>query len=123
MRAEMAAQGLDGFVVPMADQYQNEYVPPQAQRITWLTGFTGSAGMVVVLADRAAAFTDGRYTLQIAEQVDGELYDCLHIAETPPPDWIAKNLKSGDKLGFDSWLFTQDGVGRFRKGAAAAGAE
>ncbi|MBT4043787.1 MAG: aminopeptidase P family protein [Rhodospirillaceae bacterium] len=123
LRAEMAAQGLDGFVVPMADQYQNEYVPPQAQRITWLTGFTGSAGMVVVLADRAAAFTDGRYTLQIAEQVDGELYDCLHIAETPPPDWIAKNLKSGDKLGFDSWLFTQDGVGRFRKGAAAAGAE
>ncbi|MBT7664080.1 MAG: aminopeptidase P family protein, partial [Rhodospirillaceae bacterium] len=82
LRAEMAAQGLDGFVVPMADQYQNEYVPPQAQRITWLTGFTGSAGMVVVLADRAAAFTDGRYTLQIAEQVDGELYDCLHIAET-----------------------------------------
>jgi Xaa-Pro aminopeptidase len=121
LRAEIAAQGLDGFVVPMADQYQNEYVPPQAQRITWLTGFTGSAGMVVVLAETAAAFTDGRYTLQIAGQVDSDLYDCLNISETPPPDWIAQNLKRGAKLGFDSWLFTQDGVGRFRKGAEAAG--
>ena len=70
LRKELVAQGLDGFVVPMADQYQNEYVPPQAKRITWLTGFTGSAGMVVVLKQKAAAFTDGRYTLQIAEEVD-----------------------------------------------------
>ena len=123
LRDELAARGLDGFLVPMADQYQNEYVPAAAQRIAWLSGFTGSAGMVVVLKDRAAAFTDGRYTLQIAKQVDVELYEHLHIGETPPPDWIAANLPSGGKLGFDSWLFTQDGAARFRKGAEAAGGE
>jgi len=123
LRREMTARGLDGFVVPMADRYQNEYVPAAAQRIAWLTGFTGSAGMVVVLRETAAAFTDGRYTLQIAEQVDGDLYERLHIGDTPPPDWIAENLPKGGKLGFDSWLFTQDGVARFRKGAEAAGGE
>ena len=116
-------RGLDGFLVPMADQYQNEYVPPAAQRIAWLTGFTGSAGMVVVLADRAAAFTDGRYTLQIAEQVDGGLYERLNIGETLPADWIAANLSAGGRLGYDSWLFTQDGVARYRKGAEAADGE
>jgi len=123
LRGELKVRGLDGFLVPMADQYQNEYVPAAAQRIAWLTGFTGSAGMVVVLADHAAAFTDGRYTLQIAEQVDGGLYERLHIGETPPADWIAANLGAGGKLGYDSWLFTQDGVARYRKGAAAAGGE
>ena len=123
LRAQMAVQGLDGFLIPMADQYQNEYVPPQAQRITWLTGFTGSAGMVVVLKDKAAAFTDGRYTLQIAAQVDGNLYECRHITETPPDSWIAENLPDAAKLGVDSWLFTEAGVARFRKAAGAAGGE
>lgn len=123
LRGELAARGLDGFLVPMTDQYQNEYVPAAAQRIAWLTGFTGSAGMVVVLADRAAAFTDGRYTLQITEQVDGELYERLHIGEKPPPDWIAANLAAGSKLGFDSWLFAEDSVARYRRGAVAAGGE
>jgi Xaa-Pro aminopeptidase len=123
LRQELTVQGLDGFLVPMADQYQNEYVPASAQRIAWLTGFTGSAGMVVVLRETAAAFTDGRYTLQIAEQVDGDLYERLHIGETPPPDWVASNLPNGGKLGFDSWLFAQDAVARYRKGAEAAGGE
>ena len=123
LRGELQAQGLDGFVVPMADRYQNEYVPASARRIAWLTGFTGSAGMVVVLRESAAAFTDGRYTLQITEQVDGDLYERLHVTETPPTDWIAEHLPKGGKLGFDSWLFTQDGVARFRKAAEAAGGE
>ena len=123
LREELAVQGLDGFVVPMADQYQNEYVPPQAKRIAWLTGFTGSAGMVVVLKEKAAAFTDGRYTLQIEKQVDGALYDRLHIGDHPPSDWISTNLPKGAKLGYDSWLFTDAGVARFRKSVEAAGGE
>ncbi|MBT5195289.1 MAG: aminopeptidase P family protein [Rhodospirillaceae bacterium] len=123
LRGELVARRLDGFLVPMADQYQNEYVPPQAQRITWLTGFTGSAGMVVVLKDKAAAFTDGRYTLQIAEQVDGDLYECHHIVDAPPIDWIAENLPKDGKLGYDSWLFTEAGVNRFQKAAEIAGGE
>ena len=123
LREELAVQGLDGFVVPMADQYQNEYVPPQAKRIAWLTGFTGSAGLVVVLKEKAAAFTDGRYTLQIDKQVDGALYDRLHIGDHPPSDWISTNLPKGAKLGYDSWLFTDAGVARFRKSVEAAGGE
>ena len=70
LRAEIAAQGLDGFVVPMADEYQNEYVPRHAKRLAWLSGFGGSAGTIVVLADKAAIFVDGRYTLQVRDQVD-----------------------------------------------------
>ena len=123
LREELAVQGLDGFVVPMADQYQNEYVPPQAKRIAWLTGFTGSAGLVVVLKEKAAAFTDGRYALQIDKQVDGALYDRLHIGDHPPSDWISTNLPKGAKLGYDSWLFTDAGVARFRKSVEAAGGE
>ena len=123
LREELAAQELDGFIVPMADQYQNEYVPPQAKRITWLTGFTGSAGMVVVLKQKAAAFTDGRYTLQIDKQVDGALYDRLHIGDHPPSDWISTNLPRGAKLGYDSWLFTDASVARLRKSVETAGGE
>ena len=74
VRHAMAAQGLDGFVVPRADEHLGEYVPPAAERLAWLTGFTGSAGLAVVLADWAAVFTDGRYTLQLAAQVDAALY-------------------------------------------------
>src|SRR5438132_13720783 len=70
LRAELARRGLDGFIVPHADRHQNEYVPPSERRLTWLTGFTGSAGVAIVLADRAVIFVDGRYTLQVREQVD-----------------------------------------------------
>ncbi|MDP6345592.1 MAG: aminopeptidase P family protein [Alphaproteobacteria bacterium] len=123
LRAELARRGLDGFLVPMADDYQNEYVPDRARRIAWLTGFTGSAGLVVVLAERAAAFTDGRYTLQMEEQVDGGLYQRLHITDQPPTDWLADNLAAGAKVGYDAWLFTPDGVARFDKAVAKAGGE
>ena len=74
LRAELARQGLDGFVVPHSDAHQNEFLPPDAERLAWLTGFTGSAGTAVVLADRAAIFVDGRYTLQVRDQVDGDAY-------------------------------------------------
>ena len=121
LRAELGRRGLDGFLVPMADEYQNEYVPPRAKRIAWLTGFTGSAGLVVVLAERAAVFTDGRYTLQVADQVDGDLYDLRHITEAPPTDWIGEHLPAGAKLGYDPWLFTADGVRRFAEAAEKAG--
>ena len=71
LRAELVRQGLDGFIVPRADEHLGEYVPESAERLTWLTGFTGSAGLAAVLSDRAAVFTDGRYVLQLAAQTDG----------------------------------------------------
>ncbi len=121
LRAELERRGLDGFLVPMADEYQNEYVPLRAKRIEWLTGFTGSAGLVVVLTERAAVFTDGRYTLQVADQVDGDLYDLRHIVDAPATDWIGEHLPAGAKLGYDPWLFTADGVRRFAEAAEKAG--
>src|SRR5512141_2204627 len=88
LRGELARRGLDGFIVPRADRHQNEYVPPSDERLRWLTGFTGSAGFAVVLADSAAIFVDGRYTLQVREQVDTGLFEIVHLTETPPDKWI-----------------------------------
>ncbi len=74
LRAELQRRGLDGFIVPRADCYQNEYVPPHEERLAWLTGFTGSAGAAIVLADRAVLFVDGRYQVQVREEVDGAIF-------------------------------------------------
>jgi Xaa-Pro aminopeptidase len=123
LRAEMARQGLDGFVVPHTDEFQNEYLPPSAERLAWITGFTGSAGVAVVLKDKAAAFTDGRYTIQIGEQVDSSLFDIRHISDEPPKDWVAEHLGQGGRLGYDPWLHTEHSLATWRKAAEKAGGE
>ena len=115
VRAAMRAQDLDGFIVPRADEHLSEYVPPSAERLAWLTGFTGSAGLAVVLAERAAAFTDGRYTLQMAAQTDAALFELHHVTETPPPGWIGSNTKTGARIGYDPMLMSEDGLARYRE--------
>jgi Xaa-Pro aminopeptidase len=122
LRAELARRGLDGFIVPHADRYQNEYVPRSDERLAWISGFSGSAGSAIVLADRAALFVDGRYTLQAREQVDAEVFEIVHVTETPPDRWIEKTLGEGRKLGYDPWLHTIEGAERLAKACAAAGA-
>jgi len=122
LRAEIKRLGLDGFVVPRADRYQNEYVPPCAERLSWLTGFTGSAGVALVLADRAVLFVDGRYQTQAREQADAAIFSIEHSVETPPPLWIEANLSPGAKLGYSPWLHTVDAAERLAKACAAAGA-
>src|SRR6185436_750759 len=87
LRAELARRGLSGLILPRADRHQNEYVPPSEERLAWLTGFTGSAGTTIVLADRAALFVDGRYTLQAKEQVEQPLFAIEHITEIAPDRW------------------------------------
>ncbi len=114
VRRAMAAQGLDGFIVPRADEHLGEYVPPNAERLAWLTGFTGSAGTAVVLMDRAAVFTDGRYTLQLAAQTDAALYEPCHLIDQPPPGWIKAHAAAGARIGYDAWLISQDGLDRYR---------
>ena len=104
LRAELARRDLDGFVVPLSDEHQGEYVARRSQRLAWLTGFTGSAGMAIVLAERAALFVDGRYTLQAAAQVDGSLYEHRHITEEPPDAWLREHLGEGAALGYDPRL-------------------
>src|SRR5215472_17418489 len=106
LRAELARRGLDGFVVPRADRQQNEYLPASEERLAWLTGFSGSAGVAVVLADRAVLFVDGRYLLQAREKVDPSVFVIEHLIERPPEAWIEENLAAGTKLGYDSWLHT-----------------
>src|SRR5947209_8586277 len=120
LRDELKRRGLDGFVVPRADENQGEYVPRRSQRLAWLTGFAGSAGLAIVLADKAAIFIDGRYTLAVRAQVDTDAFVPHQIPEDSPEAWIAANLKGG-KLGFDPWLQTVDGHERFARAAARAG--
>lgn len=121
LRLALAAQGLDGFVVPRADEHQGEYVPGHMARLAWLTGFTGSAGNAVVLAEKAALIVDGRYTIQSAEQTDTEVITPVRMEETPLERWIEQNLPAGGKLGYDPWLHTTDGVAKLEKAVAAAG--
>jgi Xaa-Pro aminopeptidase len=114
---------LSGFVIPRADQQQNEYVPPSEERLAWLTGFTGSAGQAVVLPQAAAVFVDGRYTLQAAKQVDRKAWSIEPLVDPPPESWLAGHLKAGDRLGFDPWLHTSAGAERLAAACARAGAE
>ncbi len=123
LRAELKRRGLDGLVVPRADRQQNEYLPASEERLAWLTGFTGSAGAAAVLAERAALFVDGRYTVQAAAQIDGKLFAIEHLVDSPPEQWLEQNLKSGAKLGYDPWLHTSESADRLRKACATAGAE
>src|SRR6202795_4877109 len=122
-REELARRGLTGFVIPRADQQQNEYVPPSEGRLAWLTGFTGSAGQAIVLTHEAAVFVDGRYTLQAAKQVDRKAWSIEPLVDPPPENWLASHLKAGDRLGFDPWLHTSAAAERLAAACARAGAE
>ncbi|MBI06593.1 MAG: X-Pro aminopeptidase [Rhodospirillaceae bacterium] len=123
LRAELARCNLDGFVVPLADEHQGEYVARRSRRLAWLTGFTGSAGMALITAEKAALFTDGRYTLQIEQQTDGMLYERHHITKSPPETWLAENLSAGMTFGFDPWLHSFDQRRRLAEACACAEAE
>ncbi len=118
LRAALAARGLDGFLVPLADRHQGEWVPESEQRLRWLSGFDGSAGIAAVLADRAALFVDGRYTLQAAAQVDGGLFDICHTAETPLKAWLGAHLPDGGRVGYDPWLHTAHEMRGLRRACA-----
>jgi Xaa-Pro aminopeptidase len=113
LRQELSLEGLDGFIVPRADEHLGEYVPPSAERLAWLTGFTGSAGLAVVLSSTAAVFTDGRYILQLAEQTDPSLWQRLHIVEEPPPSWLAQHAPRQGRIGYDPLLISEEGLARY----------
>lgn len=120
LRDELKRLGLDGFIVPHADEHQGEMLSVRSERLAWLTGFSGSAGVAVILNDKAAIFVDGRYTLQVGMQVNGAEFELLHLMNEPPRDWIADHL-SGGRLGFDPWLHGKVEVEILRKGAESAG--
>ena len=117
LRNELARQDVEGFIVPRADEFLGEYVPPSGERLAWLTGFTGSAGLAIVLSDRAAIFSDGRYTTQLAQETDPALWERRHLVEQPPADWL-KQHAAGRRIGYDPWLHSQAAIDRL----AASGA-
>ena len=119
VRAAVRSEGLDGFIVPRADEHLGEYVPPAAERLAWLTGFTGSAGLAIVLATRAAVFTDGRYTLQLEQETDVALWERCHITETPPPVWLKANAPAGARIGYDARLISEEALARFAESGVA----
>src|ERR1700722_11317763 len=119
--SELDRRGLDGFFVPHSYQHMGEYLPAYAERLAWLTAFTGSAGAAVVLKDKAAVFADGRDTLQVRKQTDTSLFEPRDLVAEGPQGWIPDNLPAGAKLGYDPWLTTANGVATLRQAAEKAG--
>ncbi|KAB2791505.1 aminopeptidase P family protein [Brucella anthropi] len=122
LRAKMAELGLDGFLVPRADEHQGEYVPPHAQRLAWLTGFTGSAGAALILKNSAYIFVDGRYELQVRAQTDPKVFSYESLVTNPPASWLADNDK-GLHIGFDPWLHTISEARSLREALEAQGGQ
>src|SRR5476649_1237670 len=114
IRKAMAAQGLDGFVIAHEDEHQNEYLPEANDRLAWATGFTGSAGAAVILKDKAAVFVDGRYALQVRDQVDGALFEVRDLVEGGVPAYLETVLSAGQTVGYDPRLHSPDALERLR---------
>ncbi len=122
LRAELARQGLDGFVIPISDEHMSEYVGSYAQRLAWLTGFGGSAGTAAVLIEKAVIAVDGRYEIQVRDQVPGDLYDYVDIPKGTLSGWLAGNAPSGARIGYDAWLHGEQWVAAMGKALKAVGA-
>ena len=122
LRRELSQRNLDGFIVPHEDEYQNEYLPAATDRLAWLTGFTGSAGAAIIMAERAVMLVDGRYTLQVRDQVDPSLFAYDDLVETGIAGWIRANTKAGDTLGYDPRLHSPDALADIQAAAKASGA-
>ncbi len=122
LRKRLRAQGLDGFLIPHEDEYQNEYLPAAHERLAWATGFTGSAGLAVALQTRAALFVDGRYTLQASQQVDPGLFDIRALTRDGPGAWLREAVKPDARIGYDPRLHTPDGLRRLAEAVVDAGA-
>jgi len=123
LREQLKSEHLDGFVVPLTDEHMSEYVGSYAQRLAWLTGFKGSAGSAVVLPQEAAIFVDGRYTLQVRQQVSADEWSYQSVPETSVADWLKDHAPEGGRIGYDPWLHTRDWVKRAKEALASRGAE
>ena len=123
LRKELKARKLDGFVVPISDEHMSEYVGAYAQRLQWLTGFGGSAGTAAVLADEAAIFVDGRYTLQVRDQVDERFYAYESVPQTSVAKWLGEHVPQGARVGYDPWLHGKSWVAAVTRALAENKAE
>lgn len=121
LRKKISEAEIDGWLVPHDDAYLNEYLPEYAERLMWVSGFSGSAGMGIVLRDKAAIFSDGRYTIQLRQQVDQTLFELHNTADTAPADWLAQSVSEGAIIGYDPFLYSKNGLAPFQRAAKKAG--
>ncbi len=119
LRKQMQKENISAFLVPHADEHQNEYLPERAERLAWLTGFTGSAGFSIITLKQAIVFADGRYTVQVNEQIDKSAFSAESLVDTPPSKWLEANMKEGDIIAYDPWLITLNQLKTFEKAARA----
>lgn len=123
LRKELKRMRLDGYIVPRSDEHQGEYVPACAERLFWLTGFSGSAGTAVVLTRKAAIFVDGRYTVQAREQTDHATFELRQVPGDKLSNWIAENAGKGARIGYDPKLHTLSEIEQLEKALATRGIE
>ena len=123
LREQLKSDRLDGFVVPLTDEHMSEYVGSYAQRLAWLTGFEGSAGSAVVLPEQAAIFVDGRYTLQVRQQVSPDQWSYQSVPETSVAAWLKEHAPQGARIGYDPWLHSRDWVRQASESLKSRGAE
>jgi Xaa-Pro aminopeptidase len=119
LRQKLREQNLTGYIIPHSDEHQSEYTPSYAERLAWLTGFKGSAGLATISLDRAAIFVDGRYSLQVKDQVDLKKFTPLKLHDDLPQDWFFDNLKEGDIVGYDPWLHSKVWLNKAKNKLAA----
>ena len=121
LRALMAKAKLDAVLVPRADKHQGEYVPASAERLQWLTGFSGSAGIAAVAKKSAVLFTDGRYTVQADAETDRGIFEVSLLPRLKIAEWLSTTLAKGQTVGFDPWLHTAGEIARSESRSRAQG--
>ncbi len=123
LRINLRAQKIDGFIIPRTDEFQGEYVPARSDRLRWLTGFSGSAGSAIILPHKAAIFVDGRYSIQVIDEIDASSFEIFNSGETAPHQWLVKNFETGAKIAIDPWLFTKNAIKNIENSIKSIGAE
>ncbi|MBE1205237.1 aminopeptidase P family protein [Aminobacter carboxidus] len=121
LRHKLAEEGLDGYVIPRFDEHQSEYCAPHDCRLAYVTGFTGSAGVAIVVADKAAIFVDGRYQVQVRDEVDLDMFAIEHFHDAPLKQWLANNVRPGQRIGFNAMLLPSSWDQDCGQAVAAAG--
>ncbi|MDH5489587.1 MAG: aminopeptidase P family protein [Rhodospirillaceae bacterium] len=123
VRERLKSLGLAGMIVPHTNAYQSEYLPAGDERLLRLSGFSGSAGVAIVMQDCAAIFVDGRYTIQSRAEVDENVFEICHLANTPPAGWLREHIKPGEKICYDAWHFTPSQLSIYETAVAEGGGE
>lgn len=106
LRQWLESNHLDGMIVPRADAWQSEYCAPYDEKLAWLTGFDGSAGLALVLKDKTLLFVDGRYQVQARAQVNLDEVEIHHLHNEPLAGWLQNNVAAGTRIGFEALLMT-----------------